>query len=108
LILGKGATLSIIKSEHDFIFAYYTSLPWKIDYGNYSLSDNKSFIYSATHSTIHRPEDTTNMAHRNRSDNLLVIGEGPDIDIVYECNEKNCESYFNNGTFVRPANLNDN
>jgi hypothetical protein len=49
---NQGATICLIKSEHEKVFGGYSSVSWESD--NTFHSDDKAFIFSLSHKTIHK------------------------------------------------------
>jgi hypothetical protein len=65
------------------------------------MRDDRSFIFSVDHNTIHKPAYKLDHAHHKHKGTLLKMG-GTDIFIKYECDALiGCSnsSAFSNGTF---------
>ena len=100
---GKQPTITLIKSEHGYIFGGYTQAPWnkKTDYVN----DSNAFIFTFKNGNILEVFKQKQTSHSiyNRPDYLATFGGGHDIHLCDNCNSSN-SSYSNFGhTFNTPG-----
>ena len=51
---GISPTFVFIKSQHDLVFGFYTTIPWAIpDSDDTRYMDKDSYIFSVSHKTKH-------------------------------------------------------
>ena len=98
---GKGATVTIIKSDRDQIFGGYTSMSWR-NSGGFN-QDSKAFIYSLSRKMKH--SNQKNNGHSVYYDNRFgpVFGSGFDICVVDNSNESGKSYSQGNETYKLPS-----
>lgn len=110
----RGATLTVIKSEHGNVFGGFTSLAWNTPEGDPSSwcynPDPKAFLFSLTHRTKHEQIKNHEYAVRHSPEgNILMwvfgssnnFGVGCDVVIIEHCNHKR-GSYSDLGATYEP------
>eukprot|EP00347_Sterkiella_histriomuscorum_P017056 403350831 len=97
---GKGPTITIIKSEQNKVFGGYTQIPWSSQ--PKFLQDDKAFLFSLTHRSIHKPYQ--NFQQSIIHDKGMLSAFGGDLQIHSDCNSYNQESFSMLGsTYSLPA-----
>ena len=87
---GKGATLTVIMSEHDKLFGGYTSESWGFGgSGGAYKYDPTAFVYSLTHKTKCSKQKNTSYSIYDDSTYGPIFGGGSDICICDNCNTNN-------------------
>ena len=82
-----GPTISFVKSQENFVFGGYTSVPWTSGDKTWR-KDNDAFVFSVTNSAKHpvRPEKARE-AVGHYKDYLLIFGTFGNFRIMDKCNE---------------------
>ena len=104
---GKGATLTVVKSEHDKVFGGYTSESWGFAGSGIPQykHDPTAFIYSLTNKTKCSTQKNTNSIWDwSGCGPCFGRGGGADIYICDNCNKiKDSYSYGNNTYQLPPG-----
>ena len=82
---NKGPTLHVIQSENGHIFGGFTSQSWTSNTDGANIPDEKSFIFSLTKKSIHKPYRNKEYAIYHHKDMMSCFGN--DICIKENCDK---------------------
>ena len=68
---NKGPTLTLIKSEYDYVFGLYRTVNFNLTEGNYQ--DRNAFIFSLSKMTVHRPYNYLDYTIKNYNESMSNV-----------------------------------